>query len=209
MRITPKIVFLAMVVFLLAAGCQKQPVESGAAAKPEAAFSKFYDFQGLTRPDWSAADIDRVGHNTVLGIFNDEYEEAPDNTRLTVGKVPPGSKVTVSFELYFIGTWDSGGKLADRWTLSVEDGPVLIDLTEFPCKYSGDKDKGEGPVGHDGMVLYRGHPRAYWITEQTATIEPDAIPEEGPLVLVFDGNVTGRRTENWALDNVRVTVEKL
>jgi hypothetical protein len=160
-----------------------------------------YDFEGAEMLAWQPDKRFRIGENHVLGVFNNRNPRHPPGTRLTLRGLSPDAPLTLGFDLFLIGTWDSGGELADRWELRSVDGPPLLTLTAFPNTFS-DPDETVA-VGNTGWVKLYGRQRAYWVVRQTVTISPDRFPE-GSLVLTFSGALTGRRTEFWALDQVEV-----
>ena len=71
---------------------------------------------------------------------------------------------------------------------------------------AGSHPQEKEPVDHNGFVEVYGHPRAYWVVSQTAVVPPDQI-KDGQLTLIFRGYLTGRKTEFWAIDNVRIKAE--
>lgn len=187
---------LLLLGLLLLACAGRSPAPSGAAV------SRHYDFEGAATPEWQPNKCLTIDANRVLGVFNNRNPRHPPGTRLTLQGLPVGTPLTLTFDLFLIGTWDSGGELADRWQLRAGDGPPLLNLTAFPNAFS-DPDE-TLPVGNSGWVTLYGQPRAYWVVRQSVTIAPDRFPD-GNLVLSFSAAVTGRRTEFWALDAVAIT----
>lgn len=167
-----------------------------------AAVPDHYDFEGGPAPAWQPDKRLSIGANHVLGVFNNRNPRHPPGTRLTLHGLAAGAPLTLTFDLFLIGTWDSGGELADRWELRAGDGPPLLTLTAFPNAFS-DPDE-TLPVGNSGWVTLYGQPRAYWVVRQSVIIPPDRFAD-GNLVLTFSAAVTGRRTEFWALDAVEIT----
>jgi hypothetical protein len=184
---------LAGFLFLACGG--RSPAPSGAAVP------RHYDFQGAATPEWQPDKRLSIGANQVLGVFNNRNPRHPPGTRLTLHGLAAGAPLTLTFDLFLIGTWDSGGELADRWELRAGDGPPLLTLTAFPNAFS-DPDE-TLPVGNSGWVTLYGQPRAYWVVRQSVIIPPDRFAD-GNLVLTFSAAVTGRRTEFWALDQVKI-----
>lgn len=163
--------------------------------------SLHYDFEGTIEPEWSTPFSTQIGNNKVLGIYNDRNDKYPKGVRLTISDIPPGARVTLSFDIYFIGSWDSEGSLADRWKLGIKGGPPLLELSKFPSAYR-DKDE-EHPVGNAGSLKVGNRNLPYWIKSEKVSIPPEQI-KNGSIALEFQGTLTGRKTEFWALDNVRV-----
>lgn len=164
-----------------------------------------YTFDSSPGPDWSTAYTVRIGNGKALGLFNDRNSDYTRGTHLNLKNLPSGKNVTVAFDLILIGSWDSGGKEADRWTLKTKDGKLLLDLTRFPFSYQDKEQK--SPVGTSGTVYVDKRPLEYWVVPQQVTVTADKIVG-GNLSLEFRGQVTGRSTEFWALDNVTVKVDE-
>jgi hypothetical protein len=160
-----------------------------------------YDFEGAATPEWQPDKRLRIGENHVLGVFNDRNPRHPPQARLTLHGLAADAPLTLEFDLFLIGTWDSGGELADRWEFRAGDGPPLLNLTTFPNAFS-DPDE-TLPLGNSGWVTLYGQPRAYWVVRQSVIIPPERFTD-GTLVLTFSAAVTGRRTEFWALDQVEI-----
>jgi hypothetical protein len=173
----------------------------GRTAAVTGAVPRHYDFEGAATPEWQPDKRLSIGANRVLGVFNNRNPRHPPGTRLTLRGLPVGVPLTLAFDLFLIGTWDSGGELADRWELRAGDGPPLLRLTAFPNAFS-DPDE-TLPLGNSGWVTLYGQPRAYWVVRQSVIIPPDRFAD-GNLVLTFSAAVTGRRTEFWALDQVKI-----
>jgi hypothetical protein len=162
-----------------------------------------FDFQGSAAREWSTSDTFAIEGNKILGLFNNVSKNYLQGTHLKIEKVPAKTAVTVSFDLYLVGSWDSGGQLADRWTLSVEKGKTLIELTKFPNAYKDTKET--IPTGNNGIAVVNFRKLAYWVVKETVVVPPDQIVE-GSVNLSFRGFVTGRSTEFWGLDNVTVKI---
>lgn len=164
-------------------------------------FSIAYDFEAGVLPEWSTQRVYDMGNTRVLGLFNDENKKFAPSTSLRLRDLPADTPINFSFDLYLIGTWDSAGKLADRWTLNVKKGGILLDLKTFPNRFRDPMEK--IPQGNDGFVKVYHKPRAYWVQKFNIVIPADQV-RDGSLTLNFKGNLTGRKTEFWALDNVSV-----
>jgi hypothetical protein len=160
-----------------------------------------YDFEGAIGPEWSTPFSTKIGNNKVLGIFNDRNDKYLKGVQLTVSNIPPNAKVALSFDTYFIGSWDSEGDLADRWVLKAKGGPALLELTKFPATYR-EKDE-EHPVRNVGFLKLGNRNPPYWIISEKVTA-PFEQTNNGSITVDFEGTLTGRKTEFWALDNVQV-----
>lgn len=150
--------------------------------------------------DWSARKTFIVGESRRLGLFNNRNKRFPSATTLTIKNIPAGKKIKLKFDIIFIGSWDNEGKLADKFTISIVDGPELLNMTKFPCTLIDNNDS--LPVGNDGLVKVGPKNRAFW-TSPTSVIIPASAIKDGKTKIRFKGFLTGRKTEYWALDNVR------
>jgi RHS repeat-associated protein len=102
----------------------------------------FNDFQGTIGGEWSttaasglhiasAPNPDYGGTRLFLGEYGN------DTVTLSLNGLPTHGQVTVSFSLYLIRDWNGNNTLVvngdalgpDVWSLSVADGPVLINTT--------------------------------------------------------------------------------
>lgn len=201
LKMTATIKFAAyatgLILLALMIGCASVSIRQQSSAQLT------YDFESGVPGEWSRNRVCKINDNTVLGLFNNRNKKFAPETSLRLSDIPKGSQIDLSFDLYLIGTWDSSGKLADRWQLSIQNGDVLLDLRSFP---NGFKDPEEKiPDGNAGFVNVCYHPRAYWIVNHQVSILPEQITEDA-LTLVFKGYLTGRKTEFWALDNVKLTI---
>ncbi|WP_432736057.1 hypothetical protein [Maridesulfovibrio sp. FT414] len=163
---------------------------------------KTYSFSKKKAPaEWSTGKTFLIADDRRLGLFNDRNKKYPSATTLTVSNIPQGSSVEISFDMIFVGSWDSEGKLADRFTVSIAGGPVLLDMTKFPCAVIDDDDN--QPTGHDGFVRVGERDRAYWISPVSVEV-PASLIINGEATVEFKGFLTGRKTEFWAIDNVTI-----
>ena len=86
------------------------------------------DFEGDIGPEWSSklTSVTPAGARRFLGQFGN------DVVQLSLSDLPSHSNVTVSFDLFVIGSWDGNGNYCcgpDVWKLSINDGPVLLHTT--------------------------------------------------------------------------------
>lgn len=151
-----------------------------------------------------------------LGRFGDE---------VVTLSVPAGkSSVTISFDLYIIGTWDGAGQQgfgSDRWQIEVsKNGGALQNLfhTSFsnqatkPQNYPKDINGGTNPNGRGALALNAlGYPKASGkfdvgdaIYHLTYTV---SNPGSTPLVFYFHRTTPSQdvNDESWGLDNVSVS----
>ncbi|NDV23485.1 hypothetical protein [Desulfovibrio sp. JC022] len=151
--------------------------------------------------DWSPRKTFIVGENRRLGLFNDRNKRFPSTATLTVTDLPAGRDLELTFDMVFVGSWDNEGKLADKFTISIVDGPELLNMTEFPCTLIDNDDS--RPVGNNGVVKVGPKDRAFWIKPMNIKIPASTITD-GSIKIKFKGFLTGRKTEYWALDNVKI-----
>jgi len=150
---------------------------------------------------WSSKPEFQLGNRTLIGLFNDRNPRYPDDASLAVQGVPSGLDVSLAFDLFLIGTWDSTGELRDRWVLSLADGTVLVELQRFPNEYRDQEEK--KPIGNAGKVQVRNRILDYWVVPQTVTI-PSAWIQGNTVTLKMRGYLTGRGTEFWAVSEPKV-----
>ncbi|TIH19924.1 hypothetical protein D0S45_00890 [Marinifilum sp. JC120] len=151
--------------------------------------------------DWSPRKTFIVGENRRLGLFNDRNKRFPSAATLTLKDVPANRDLVLTFDMVFVGSWDNEGKLADKFTVSVVDGPELLSMTKFPCTLIDNDDS--RPLGNDGLVKVGPKDRAYWVKAVSIKIPATEIAD-GTIKIRFKGFLTGRKTEYWALDNVKI-----
>lgn len=181
------------------------------------------DFQGAVGPEWSdtAVATTPVGERRFLGQFGPTAA-----TSLSLNELPPHSEVSVSFDLFIIGTWDGnqvslptcgsfGGQLVgpDEWRVAVAGGETLLNTTfsnihnhlecwtfmqAFPEEFPG----GDHPPFTNAAEV------------NTLGYEVDAIYHLSftfahaaeALELDFSSLGRGDADEGWGLDNVVVEV---
>ncbi|SME92443.1 hypothetical protein [Desulfovibrio gilichinskyi] len=165
---------------------------------------KTYDFSNKKiSSDWSTKKTYIIAGNRVLGLFNNRNKRYPAQTVLTLQNIPKNSAVTVKFDMFYVGSWDSEGKLADSFSVTIPEGAEIMKLTKFPCILENDDD--EKPVNNTGFVKVGERDRAYWVAPLSFTVDHSMVLN-GELKLEFKGSLTGRKTEFWALDNVKVFI---
>lgn len=193
--------FLALAALVLTVGaCKQNP------APVSLTQSQFYDFEDGIPDAFSATDRLRVGgRNWTLGPFNNRKSIWSDDTTLAVKGIPQGAGLQIEFDLYYIGNWESEGKLRDRFWVVDADGNELYSRETFPCKIVNGNEK--NPVGADGMITVRKHTLGYWIEPCTLRVPPSSV-KNGVAAITFKGQLSGSGTEMWTLDNVRASVTK-
>jgi|GEM_PF-2222737 hypothetical protein len=164
---------------------------------------KTYSFsKNNVSKDWSPRKTFTVGEKRRLGLFNNRNKRFPSRAILTLNGLPAGTDLELKFDMIFVGSWDNEGKLADKFIVSIVDGPDLLNMTHFPCTLIDNDDS--RPVGNEGLVRVGPKKRAYWIEPLTVKI-PASEVTNGSLKIKFKGFLTGRKTELWALDNVQIS----
>ena len=165
---------------------------------------KTYDFSTKKiSSDWSTKKTFIISGNRVLGLFNNRNKRYPSQTVLTIKDIPKNSSITVKFDMFYVGSWDSEGKLADSFSVTIPEAVEVMKLTKFPCLLENGDD--ENPVNNTGLVKVGERDRAYWVAPLSFTVDRSMIIN-GELKLEFKGTLTGRKTEFWAIDNVNVFI---
>lgn len=170
----------------------------------------FNDFEGAVGSEWSntSTATTPVGARKFLGQF--VIKNAWDTVSLTLNSVP-SSDVTVSFDLFIIGSWDGNSTTngPDRWEFSIAGGPTLLSTTfanstnpaqnqAFPDAYPGGNHPGyTGAVEHGTLGYASSKDAVYHLSYTFAHAA-------GPLVANFSGFVNGS-DETFGLDNVSVS----
>jgi uncharacterized repeat protein (TIGR01451 family) len=173
----------------------------------------FEDFEGAVGPEWSRRSTSMTpSGRRFLGQF------VTEDTTLKLKALPQHDAVTISFDLYVIGTWD-GNHDPDIWQVGLVDGPVLLRTTfsnddapydpdypqAYPDWYPGSTYHGltgaaeKGTLGYPDNSGYRGVGDSVY--RMTFT-----VPHyRSRLALNFKGITVGG-DEPWGLDNVKVTL---
>jgi hypothetical protein len=183
---------LSLILLLAAAlsGCAKP------ASVPASHTFETSAFQGAWTPDWTF----QAGGNTVLGMFNDNNPDYPSEAVLHLKNIPPDSSLAVSATLYLVGGWESSGRNADRFIVSA-GGETLLTITDFPCRLRhGDEQQ---PLGANGTVETGKRILGYWVLPLSFKVPARAV-HAGEVDITFRGELTGRGTEFWGLDDVQV-----
>jgi hypothetical protein len=178
----------------------------------DTSFSYFEDFNGTVGSEWSNTSTTALARGwaptpIVLGELSNE------TVSLTLSEIPTHEIVNVSFELYMNKSTDGSGKAypsgsfgygPDIWTLSVDDGPLLLKTTfsshrwqHYPNSYP------EGPLTPPKTGAYK-----TLSNDDTRYKLFFNFPHNSPtLILNFSASGwQGISDESWALDNVVVNV---
>lgn len=193
--------------FLFLAAC----ILAAGAALCTAQTVYYNDFESGAGPEWSntAVDVSPVGNRHFLGRFCNQ------SATLTLRDLPVHTQVTVSFDLYIIGSWDGNGDACcgpDVWHIGLYGYGALARTTFSNTGNSGNRQS------------YPGHYPGDDYPAETGAVSTDTLgyPNEGDAVyhmsvsflhtgssfsLSFDAaNLEGVEWESWGLDNVRVQV---
>ncbi|MCA1985965.1 MAG: hypothetical protein LDL27_05765 [Desulfovibrio sp.] len=163
----------------------------------------FADFQSGVPTQFSETPITRLDDIKALGLFNNKNRKRPAGTTLTLEHLPAGKPLELSFDLYLVGNWESRGqRLFDRFTVHANQQQILL-MDQFPCKILNNDET--QAVDSLGLVVVKDHVLGYWKVPVRLDI-PASLTAGGTLKLDFHARLTGKGTEFWALDNVRVRV---
>lgn len=136
-------------------------------------------------------------------------------TNLKLKDLPRHDAITLSFDLYVIGTW-GGNPGPDLWRVKLVEGPVLLRTSfssvpyswypqAYPDWYPGNRFPGLTGAVETGTLGYPGAPdidaKGDAVYRLTFTVPHD----DDRLAFNFRGFPTGREG-SWGLDNVKVTL---
>lgn len=168
-------------------------------AFPGLAWAQSEDFENGPGSGWSRGGTLDLDGNTVFGPFNSRNDDYRSRAKWKLDGLESAPH-TLQFDLILFGRWDSQGSMADRFELRA-GGETLLTVDRFPCKTT-DADENL-PEGTPGAVRIGNRYMGHCVLPQTALIPATAI-EDGELKLEFWARVSGRRSEFWALDNLRL-----
>ena len=145
------------------------------------------------------------------GISAESGSTIDHTIRLSLKDLGPHSKVTVSFDLYLLDSWDGSETRygPDRWLLAIVDGPTLLDTTfsnwrHFLQDYPTPKGKARtGAAANDTLGSTFGGDSTYHFTFTVPHVSDTLAMDFRSLL--FEG--AGIANESWGLDNVEVKVE--
>lgn len=171
----------------------------------------------VTNIEWPGGKRRFLGEFGGLKIDPTARTRVQQAIRLTLEKLPRHRKVTVSFDLLVLRSWDGSSPQygPDRWRFSVVNGPDLIDTT-FSNNPKMESDKSYQDYPKKGSTPRSGAKSAKTLDNGffgdsiyhfsfTFPHEADALTLEFASDL-FEGK--GIEDESWGLDNVKVTVGK-
>jgi uncharacterized protein (TIGR03437 family) len=141
------------------------------------------------------------------------FVRVDETVTLTLRDLKPHTFMTVAFDLYILKSWDgnNGTYGPDRWRLSVQDGPTLLETTfSNNPKTGADLSQQNYPVANSPQQS-----GAASVNTLGYTFYGDSIyhfsfnfPHAGETVmLIFSSSLfegKGTDDESWGLDNVRV-----
>jgi len=164
-------------------------------------------FEDTAGPGWSHTSIDSTPNGRrFLGPFGD----AP--AQLTLTDLPPHAKITVSFDLFIIRSWDGngeGGGGPDSLSVVSADGIVLLDATfsNVAERTQTYPDGGNNPARTGAENITLGYTcdetaRCDSVYRLSRTLDHSA----NSLTLIFASSVTSPGDETFGLDNVQVIV---
>ena len=169
------------------------------------------DFEGTVGAEWCSTSVSTtpVGARKFLGPFG-------CGTRsLTFTGLPSHTEVTVSFDLFIIGSWvgNSSAWGPDSWDLSVDGGPTLLHTTfsnsgadqAYPGTFPGDSHLAQTGAAENNTLGYPPDPYGG---------EPDSVynlsftfaHSASSLILKFTGGPALEIAQSWGIDNVVVQV---
>jgi uncharacterized protein (TIGR03437 family) len=142
------------------------------------------------------------------------FVRVDETVTLTLRDLKPHTFVTVAFDLYILKSWDGNNRTygPDRWRLSVQDGPTLLETTfSNNPKTGADLSQQNYPVANSPQQS-----GAASVNTLGYTFYGDSIyhltfnlPHVGDTLMLnfssslFEGK--GIDDESWGLDNVRVS----
>lgn len=171
------------------------------AAVPALAGEFSYDFES-GRPDaFSKGGILEMDFGNVLGPFNNRNPKYRGRTDLKLKglEVRP---YTLSFDLVLLGNWDDEeSSKADEVTVEA-NGIPLIKVASFPCQTTDEDEM--LPANTPGAVRIGRRWLGNCVLPKEVPVPAEVLKGNGDLRITFKGKTSGRRSEFWALDNVRL-----
>jgi hypothetical protein len=169
------------------------------------------NFEGTVGPEWSVmnTDVSPTGGHRFLGRFTNTL------ARLNLSGLPVHTKLTISFDLYVIGSWNGNSTTngPDAWALSLTGGPVILTTT-----FHGRTGNVSLRQAYPGVFPGASFPALTGATElDSLGYSPDGdsryhlsytFPHTSNHVeLNFTGGTTeALANESWGLDNVFIGV---
>jgi hypothetical protein len=167
------------------------------------------DFQSPVGPEWSSSARDTTPSGRVfLGRFGNS------TVQLALAGLAAHSDLTISFDLYVIGSWDgnSGGAIGpDYWSFGVNGVPLLsttFSLWWAPTQaYPDAAGVGDHPArtGAAEASNSLGYPVNEWFGDSVYHLTYTIPHTSNAVGFDFAGsNLQGLDDESWGLDNVEV-----
>jgi len=143
------------------------------------------------------------------------FVRVSETVTLTLRDLKPHTFATVAFDLYILKSWDGNNPIygPDRWSLSVQDGPTLLDTTfSNNPKTGGDLSLQNYPIANSGQQTGAAavNSLGYRFFGDSIYRLSFRFPHTGSTLVLnfssslFEGKGTG--DESWGLDNVRVSI---
>src|SRR5260370_20147254 len=143
------------------------------------------------------------------------FVRVDETITLTLQKLKPHSQATVSFDLYILKSWDGNNPNygPDRWSLSVDDGPTLLNTT-FSNNFKTvpyDLSLQNYPASNSAQQTSAAAVNSLGYTFFGDSIYHLTFPfshASDTLILRFSSSLfegKGAGDESWGLDNVRVS----
>jgi hypothetical protein len=146
------------------------------------------------------------------------FVRVDETVTLTLRSLKPHTLVTVTFDLYIMKSWDGNNPNygPDRWSLSVQGGPTLLDTTFFnnPKTDADDLSLQNYPVANSAQQAgaaavntlgYAFYGDSIYHLTFTFAHTGDTLSLSFSSSL-FEGK--GTNDESWGLDNVRVSTKQ-
>lgn len=172
----------------------------------------FSDFETDVGAEWS--NIRRDATPTASRRFLGQYRN--DTATLTLSNLPPHSNVSISFDVYVIGSWDgnSGDAGPDIWYLSC-DGKRAFETSFAYWPYATQAYPNVYPIGNNGAQsgAIESGSLGYQYSEGGRFIEWNAVynteisvPHTADTVSIAFAarGLEADGSESWGLDNVTV-----
>lgn len=183
------------------------------------------DFSSPVGAEWSTTttELTPIGSNPFLGQFG-MTNISGQSTILTLNSLPVHSALTVSFDLYIIGSWDGHGIDVgpDVWNFGVVGGTNLLHTTfsNLPNINPGDRNQdypGTYPGGNfveqTGSVASNSLGYHYIVGSPAGSVDAQdatyhltyTFAQSGSIVgLQFSSTLTGFPDDYWGIDNIVV-----
>ena len=173
------------------------------------------DFQGAVGSEWSIARTATTptGARKFLGQFGAE------TVTLTIGNLRPHTLLSISFDLFIIGSWDGNytnpGAGPDIWDLTAQGGATFLHTTFNTHTFAGQYQAYPGtyPGGqyasNTGAVEVNtlGYSCSGSCVNAVYHLDLEYYHAKDSIVLVFSAtNLEAIANESWGLDNVVVSV---